>query len=761
MFVRHKPQMDHQDLRQALESGDSKEQVAGFLKHSPSSSSWPIFSVLKNQNFPPKTKLETIGLLLDAGVPGFKPDEQTGMFSIHLACKQPNWLELVELLWKGQQEHLTTMTREGNTLLHVACAFGQYDLVVFLQQRLDSETFARLLRARNSVGALALDLLFPKPVRPFTSPPSSITTDLDEENEEVSVELRRKIHSLLQSLDGFLVPRVFYHTDCLEHLPTNVGDEEMTPAPENDQKGTLARSSVTFKKPKTVAAVAAAAKEEEEPWEGPSRLRSIMDNLAPLLSEGKLILVDTFPECDRELIETVHSPKYVDFVYGLGNHPQVSLGRPVHFSPLLIKAMELDLDSVPKDTFVSQGSLKAACRAAGAVVAAIDAVCVENQTRKAMCLVRPPGHHAGIEGIVPGATSCGFCIFNNVMIGVQHYLQTQPTGKRIAIVDIDVHHGNGTEEIIQKYYEDHPPPSATPNQSPLLFVSTHLHDSRPSKCDFYPGGEFGKDNDLVRNVINLPIKPKWRWKLDAVTNPKSWQDKFYSYHLGRSAFREMVLGKILPVLRCFQPDLLVVSAGFDTANGDAGNCDLGGSEEDGHAVGLDLEREDFHWVAHQLSQFANEVCEGKMVSVLEGGYGKLNQETGDVDRGPLGRNVHSFVNGMLGLNFEKQLDDAEPLYFDTNEFYLSNEGGTEQLSSLPQGKADEEDPELGQLAAEYWQKIYGLDQACYDKLVKVMQRDFASLAEVLLEIKQIFADSPACKDLLPGFNAFLPKEVHF
>lgn len=762
-------------LLKACEFADSKQAVEDALKALPSKSftNEPVFALLRNQHLSAETMCELLNLLGSVN----EADPQTGLFPIHAAAKYPKHaLQLVEHIFKTDQDMVKLQSqREGNTVLHLACECAQADLVSHLQLSLSHEAFVELIRVRNNKGMLCLDMLFPHPIRPFDVLPSSSSSS----NNMEDLQQRLKIHSLLQQSDPYLVPLVFYHPDCLEHLPAAMGndDDAMTIAedgetttstpepllPQADEE-MATRSTVSFKKAKTQAA---AAEDNEEPWEGPTRLKSIMENLKPLISEGKVTVVNTFPECERELVETVHSSKYVDFVYGLASNSRVNAGRPVHFSPLLVKAFDLDLDSVPKDTFFSKGSLQAATRAAGSVVAAVDAVCFDKSTRKAMCIVRPPGHHAGIEGIVPGATSCGFCIFNNVMIGVQHYLHLYEDGDqtpRVAIVDIDVHHGNGTEEIIQKYYEDHPP---TTNPSPLLFMSTHLHDHRPSKCDFYPGGEFGKQDDLVRNVINLPIRPRWRWKLDAVLHPKTWQDKFYSYHLGRSAFRKMIVERVLPTLRAFQPDLLIVSAGFDTANGDAGNCDLGGSEEDGHAVGLDLEREDFHWVSNALSKFADEYCGGKMISVLEGGYGRLDRVTGDVDRALLGRNVQSFVNGICGLNFtpNAEFDPELPLYFDTAEFFTapSSNNAVEQPAPAAETsyKEEQDDEALGKEAAKYWAQIYDADPVCYAKLINVLQLEFTSLNQVLDQIKAIFMQSSKAAPLLQGFNQFLPASAQF
>ncbi len=164
------------------------------------------------------------------------------------------------------------------------------------------------------------------------------------------------------------------------------------------------------------------------------------------------------------------------------------------------------------DTVISPGSGEAAVRAAGAVCAAVDAV-VEGEARNAFCAVRPPGHHA------EASRAMGFCLFNNIAIGAVHALESREVD-RAAVVDFDVHHGNGTQHMF----------AAEPN---LFYASTH-------QFPFYPGTG-GADERGVGNILNLPLSPS----------------------SGSLAFRSAVRERLLAALHRFRPGLLLISAGFD------------------------------------------------------------------------------------------------------------------------------------------------------------------------------------------------------
>lgn len=209
------------------------------------------------------------------------------------------------------------------------------------------------------------------------------------------------------------------------------------------------------------------------------------------------------------------------------------------------------------DTFLSPGSLNAALRAAGANIRAVDLV-MENQVRSAFCAVRPPGHHAET------AKAMGFCIFGNVVAGARHALEHWGLD-RVAIVDFDVHHGNGTQDLVW-----HDPR--------ITFVSTH-------QSPLYPGTGAPNEHGASGNILNLPLPP----------------------NSGGAEFRARIEREALPFLEAFQPQFLFISAGFDAHRADP-------------LANLKLNESDFSWVTAQLCDLADRHCDGRIVSTLEGGY---------------------------------------------------------------------------------------------------------------------------------------------
>jgi acetoin utilization deacetylase AcuC-like enzyme len=279
--------------------------------------------------------------------------------------------------------------------------------------------------------------------------------------------------------------------------------------------------------------------------------------------------------------------------------------------------------------------------------------------------VRPPGHHAGVNGLLEGGESCGFCIFNNVAAGALYAIsEDRQLCKRCAIVDIDVHHGNGTEEIVKRCHD--------PDK--LFFFSIHLYDNDKKKRSgnnqykFYHGT--GSQDDLALNIINVPIIPLWKDSSQPSLAPRqhntrgktrsqdSTQDESSeaetprdsgskvsdggsesgstqaaqsspptssSAFTGRLAYRQAILNRLLPSLRAFNPDLILISAGFDAAKGDVGNAR---HEMGGERIGLDLEPEDYAWTTRKILEVADICCQGRAVSVLEGGYGRTSSVPG-------------------------------------------------------------------------------------------------------------------------------------
>lgn len=208
------------------------------------------------------------------------------------------------------------------------------------------------------------------------------------------------------------------------------------------------------------------------------------------------------------------------------------------------------------DTVVSAESDTAAYHAAGAVCAAVDAV-VAGQAKNAFCGVRPPGHHA------EPTRAMGFCLFNNVAIAARHAQQRHRV-ERVAIVDFDVHHGNGTQAAFQR-------------DASVLYASTHQYP-------WYPGTGAATETG-VGNIFNVPLRAG----------------------TGSAGFRAGVTEKILPAVECFKPGLILVSAGFD-------------AHRDDPLAALELEEGDFAWITDELVRLAEKHAQGRLVSTLEGGY---------------------------------------------------------------------------------------------------------------------------------------------
>ncbi len=209
------------------------------------------------------------------------------------------------------------------------------------------------------------------------------------------------------------------------------------------------------------------------------------------------------------------------------------------------------------DTHMSNGSFNAALRAAGANVKAVDMI-MAGLVDNAFCAIRPPGHHAET------ATSMGFCLFGNVVIGAKHALEHHGLS-RVAIVDFDVHHGNGTQDLVW-------------NDDRILFASTH-------QMPLYPGTGAAHETGGSGNVLNVPLAP----------NANSTALKY--------AFEQ----SIIPALYHHKPEMIFISAGFDAHFADP-------------LANLNFTEGDFIWATRQLKDAANELCRGRLVSTLEGGY---------------------------------------------------------------------------------------------------------------------------------------------
>jgi|SRR5690606_30121535 len=288
--------------------------------------------------------------------------------------------------------------------------------------------------------------------------------------------------------------------------------------------------------------------------ESPNRLHAVIDALHALHSK-RLEWRDA-PRLTREDLALAHSPALIEAV----------LDQARRFPHRL-----------DADTVMSEGSAEAALRAAGAVVAAVDAVCDEHPdttARQAFCAVRPPGHHATTRAAM------GFCLFNAVAIGARHAIR-QHGMKRIAIVDFDVHHGNGTQDIFE-----HDPG--------VMYLSSH-------QLPLYPDSGRAEERG-VGNVRNAPLPAG----ADGEAFRRAWRDT------------------LLPELDRFQPQLILVSAGFDAHWLDP-------------LAGLLLKEADYAWIARELLAAAGRHCGGRLVSTLEGGY----------SLSALGSSVAAYVEAQL------------------------------------------------------------------------------------------------------------------
>jgi len=267
--------------------------------------------------------------------------------------------------------------------------------------------------------------------------------------------------------------------------------------------------------------------------ESPARLQAVLE----ALDHDRFAMLDRIdaPRASLEQLARVHDATLIDLVLSVA---------PVE------GYAQLDAD-----TAMSPDSLEAALRAAGAVCAAVDAL-LDGSATRAFCAVRPPGHHATRD------TPMGFCLFNNVAVGAAHALARGLD--RVAIVDFDVHHGNGTQDIFWR-------------EPRVLYASTH-------QSPLYPGTG-AEDETGVGNIVNAPLPAA--------------SSSF--------AFREACREIVLPAVERFRPQLVMISAGFDAHYLDP-------------LANLNLGAPDYEWITRELVDIARKYAQGRVISSLEGGY---------------------------------------------------------------------------------------------------------------------------------------------
>ena len=264
------------------------------------------------------------------------------------------------------------------------------------------------------------------------------------------------------------------------------------------------------------------------------RVTAIIDNFKKV--DNKNLIWKKPNKFDEFFLNKTHSVEYI-------NHVKQSFPKK-------------GLVFLDGDTIVSPGSKEATKDAVGSIITAIDGV-QNKEFKNAFCAVRPPGHHAEKD------KAMGFCIYNNIAVGA-NYLIEKYKYKKIAIIDFDVHHGNGTQDI---FYDN----------EKVLYVSTHQYP-------YYPGSGSHKENGNFNNVLNIP--------LEAGTTSEVYLNAY-----------ENVLNKI----KQFKPEFLLFSAGFD-------------AHIDDPLAQMRLSTEDFYKITKRTLEYSKSFCNGRVVSILEGGY---------------------------------------------------------------------------------------------------------------------------------------------
>jgi acetoin utilization deacetylase AcuC-like enzyme len=270
--------------------------------------------------------------------------------------------------------------------------------------------------------------------------------------------------------------------------------------------------------------------------ESPERLRAVLGALKKPEFDG--LQWRDAPMGTREQVLTIHDEDFVD-----------------HIERVAPSQGYVALDA--GDTVMSPGSLEAVMRCVGAACAGVDAV-LNKEVCNVFCATRPCGHHAEPD------RAMGFCVYNQAAIAAAYAVDVHKL-RRVAVVDFDVHHGNGTQEAFYSRPE-------------LFYASSH-------QSPFYPGTGARAERGVADNIVNVPL-------------PRGCDS---------AMFRKAIETEMLPEIRRFNPELLIISAGFDAHHLDP-------------LAGLGLQDDDYRWITEELMKIADECCEGRVVSILEGGY---------------------------------------------------------------------------------------------------------------------------------------------
>jgi len=364
-----------------------------------------------------------------------------------------------------------------------------------------------------------------------------------------------------------------------------------------------------------------------------------------------------------------------------------------------------NLDCEGGDTVVTKQSYEAALRASGSVVEAVDQV-MSGQATNAFCAVRPPGHHTGPGGIVPGhhdpVGSHGFCLVNNVATGAAYALNVYRNQgiQKVALVDFDVHHGNGTEAMcdgvlpktlkkkvnlmdcevtinvpaFRPWLDDKDPDR-------IFFASTHGYgqsrDEGPRSSHFFPGT--GSTKNTRRNEDAATHRKTWQhFEFDPLDSSTHGEKGPWVLDVGfagpckrRKLWRSAWRDHILPAMAAFEPDMIFISAGFDAHRRDGINLGF-----------ICLEDEDFSWLTRELVKLANKCCQGRVVSVLEGGY-----RVQGLTVSPFGRSVTEHMRELSGATHEVW-DAAEGEFERAEEVRLEEERLAHQMKMREAAEAE-------------------------------------------------------------------------
>lgn len=266
------------------------------------------------------------------------------------------------------------------------------------------------------------------------------------------------------------------------------------------------------------------------------------------------------PERLTAVDEALSGPRFKNLVRRGAQSADLAIAELVHSAEVMDRLRQArpteGISQLDADTFMSPKSFEAAASAVGAALQALDAV-VLGEADNAFCAIRPPGHHAEIN------KSMGFCLVNTIAIAARE-AQRKHGAERVAIIDFDVHHGNGTQDIFK-------------SDRSVFYGSSH-------QMPLYPGTG-AMDETGSGNIWNAPLRPG----------------------SGKTLMREAYLDRILPALDDFSPDFILISAGFDAERRDP-------------LAQLEWVADDFAWVTGKLMDLADKRCDGRIVSLLEGGY---------------------------------------------------------------------------------------------------------------------------------------------